>query len=173
MPIFWMRPEPLILLAFLQRHSDPQIRNMRVENFCEFLPDYWRPRPSITLLTITSDGARFKGPVPDDLRRLSLPESLSGRERMPKLKNLLIAVAAAMLSTSAALTDTKADDRSYLPPQDLQAQAKESGVQAAPQAEPGLRNTHYGTPPRYTRRHYAQGHTRRHYFPGIFFSLFR
>ena len=38
---------------------------------------------------------------------------------MPKLKNLLIAVAAAMLSTSAALTDTKADDRSYLPPQDL------------------------------------------------------
>ena len=44
---------------------------------------------------------------------------------MPKLKNLLIAVAAAMLSTSAALTDTKADDRSYLPPQDLQAQAKD------------------------------------------------
>ena len=92
---------------------------------------------------------------------------------MPKLKNLLIAVAAAMLSTSAALTDTKADDRSYLPPQDLQDQAKESGAQAAPQAEPGLRNTHYGTPPRYTRRHYAQGHTRRHSFPGIFFSLFR
>ena len=90
---------------------------------------------------------------------------------MPKLKNLLIAVATAMLSTSAALTDTKADDRSYLPPQDLQAQAKESGVQAAPQAEPGLRNTHYGT--RYTRRHYAQRHTRRHFFPGIFFSLFR
>jgi hypothetical protein len=60
---------------------------------------------------------------------------------MPKLKKMLIAVAAAMLSTSAALTDTKADDRSYLPPQDLQAQAKESGVQAAPQAEPGLRNT--------------------------------
>ena len=51
---------------------------------------------------------------------------------MPKLKNLLIAVAAAMLSTSAALTDTKADNRSYLPPQDLQAQAKESGVLAAP-----------------------------------------
>ena len=92
---------------------------------------------------------------------------------MPKLKNLLIAVAAAMLSTSAALTDTKADDRSYLPPQDLQAQAKEFGVQPAPQAEPGLRNTHYRTPPRYTRRHYAQGHTRRHFFPGIFFSLFR
>jgi len=92
---------------------------------------------------------------------------------MPKLKNLLIAVAAAMLSTSAALTDTKADDRSYLPPQDLQPQAKESGVQAAPQAEPGLRNTHYGTPPRYTRRHYAQRHTRRHFFPGVFFSLFR
>ena len=90
---------------------------------------------------------------------------------MPKLKNLLIAVAA-MLSTSAALTDTKADDRSYLPPQDLQAQAKESGVQAAPQAEPGLRNTHYGTPPRYTRRHYAQRHTRRHFFPGIFFKAF-
>ena len=97
---------------------------------------------------------------------------------MPKLKNLLIAVAAAMLSTSVALTDTKADDRSYLPPQDLQAQAKESqakesGVQAAPQAEPGLRNTQYGTPPRYTRRHYAQRHTRRRFFPGIFFSLFR
>ena len=94
----------------------------------------------VTFLTITSDNARFKGPVPG-LRRLSLPASLSGRERMPKLKNLLIPVAAAMLSTSAALTDTKADDRSYLPPQDLQAQAKESGVQAAPQAEPGLRNT--------------------------------
>ena len=126
----------------------------------------------VTFLTITSDNARFKGPVPG-LRRLSLPASLSGRERMPKLKNLLIAVAAAMLSTSAALTDTKADDRSYLPPQDLQAQAKESGAQAAPQAEPGLRNTHYGTPPRYTRRHHAQRHTRRHFFPGIFFSLFR
>jgi hypothetical protein len=27
----------------------------------------------VTILTITSDGARFKGPVPD-LRRLSLPE---------------------------------------------------------------------------------------------------
>ena len=92
---------------------------------------------------------------------------------MPELKKLLIAVAAAMLSTSAALTDTKADDRSYLPPQDLQAQAKESGVQAAPQAEPGLRNKQYGTPPRYMRRHYAQRHTRRHFFPGIFFSLFR
>lgn len=103
----------------------------------------------------------------------SLSESLSGRERMPKLKKLLIAVAAAMLSTSAALTDTKADDRSYLPPQDLQDQAKESGVQAAPQAEPGLRNKQYGTPPRYMRRHYAQRHTRRHFFPGIFFSLFR
>jgi hypothetical protein len=62
----------------------------------------------------------------------------------------LIAVAAAMLSTSAALTDTKADDRSYLPPQDLQDQAKESGVQAAPQAEPGLRNKQYGTPRRAT-----------------------
>jgi hypothetical protein len=126
----------------------------------------------VTFLTIMSDGARLKGPVPG-LRRLNLPASLSGKERMPKPKNLLIAVAAAMLSTSAALTDTKADDRSYLPPQDLQAQAKESGVEAAPQAEPGLRNTHYGTPPRYTRRHYAQRHTRRHFFPGIFFSLFR
>ena len=91
---------------------------------------------------------------------------------MPKLKNLLIAVAA-MLSTSAALTDTKADDRSYLPPQDLQDQAKESGVQAAPQAEPGLRDKQYRTPPRYMRRHYAQRHTRRHFFPGIFFSLLR
>ena len=92
---------------------------------------------------------------------------------MPTLKKLLIAVAAAMVSTSAALTDTKADDRSYLPPQDLQDQAKESGVQAAPQAEPGLRNKQYGTPPRYMRRHYAQRHTRHHFFPGIFFSLFR
>jgi hypothetical protein len=44
----------------------------------------------------------------------SLSESLSGRERMPKLKKLLIAVAAAMLSTSAALTDTKADDEGVL-----------------------------------------------------------
>ncbi len=94
------------------------------------------------------------------------------RERMPKQKKLLIAVGAAMLSTSAALTDTKADDRSYLPPQDLQDQAKESGVQA-PQAEAGLRNKQYVTPPRYMRRHYAQRHTRRHFFPGIFFSLLR
>jgi hypothetical protein len=95
---------------------------------------------------------------------------------MPKLKCLLIAAAAAMLSSSAALAD--AEDRSYLPPQGLQAQAKEPQIQAEPGAGSRLRSTHYGTPRRYARRHYAHWRGRRNYasggfFPGIFFALFR
>ncbi len=97
---------------------------------------------------------------------------------MPKLKNLLIAAGTAMLSTSAVLADMKPDDQSYLPPQDLQAKAKEPGVQAAPEADSSLGNMHYGMPHRYTRRHYAHWRGRRNYalrgfLPGIFFSLFR
>jgi hypothetical protein len=61
---------------------------------------------------------------------------------MPKLKNLLIALAAAMLSTSVALADT-ADDRSYLPPKYLEAQTKDA--KAAPQAERRSRARHYAT----------------------------
>jgi hypothetical protein len=59
---------------------------------------------------------------------------------MPKLKNLLIALAAAMLSTSVALADTT-DDRSYLPPPKLQAQSNDS--KATPQAGRRVRVTHY------------------------------
>jgi hypothetical protein len=58
---------------------------------------------------------------------------------MPKLKALLTALAAAMLSTSVAL----ADDRSYLPPKYLEAQTKDA--KAAPQAERRSRATHYAT----------------------------
>jgi hypothetical protein len=112
---------------------------------------------------------------------------------MPKLKcnTLLIAVATAMLSTSAALADTKPDDRSYLPPQ-----AKEPVEHAAPQSNRGLRSAHNRTPQQHAhsryvhpreRRHYAQYRTRRHYahwnarryyaspglFPGIFSGFFR
>jgi hypothetical protein len=88
---------------------------------------------------------------------------------MPKLKNLLIAAAAAMVSTSAALADTKVDDRSYLPPQGFQAQAKEPGVQAAPQEGSRLRSSHYGKQSRHGHRNYAA----RGFFPGIFSGLFR
>ncbi len=96
---------------------------------------------------------------------------------MPKLKSLLIAAAAAVLSTSAAFADTKADDRSYLPRQDLRAQSKQADVLAAPETKPRLLNGPDGT----RRRHYAQwrGHrdnaSRRFFagFPGIFFSPFR
>jgi len=112
---------------------------------------------------------------------------------MPNLKRntLWIAAAAALLSASAALADTKPDDRSYLPPQ-----AKEPGEQASPQANDRLRDRRNGTPQhrartnyaqqrerrRYahypTRRQYAHWNTRRNYasrgvFPGFFFGLFR
>ncbi len=82
---------------------------------------------------------------------------------MPKVRNLVIGLAAAIFSASSALADTEADDRSYLPPQYLQAQAKKSEAQAAPQAERRIRSTHYET----TRRH-ARGAG----LPGILRSLF-
>jgi hypothetical protein len=58
---------------------------------------------------------------------------------MPTLKNLLTLVAA-MLSTSVALADTT-DDRSYLPPQNLQARSKD--LRTAPQAEHRVRGARY------------------------------
>ncbi len=79
---------------------------------------------------------------------------------MPKLRNLLIALAAAMLSTSAALADTMADDLSYLPPQNLQT--PKTDIKAAPQAEHRLRRTHYTT----------HRHARGHGLSGILVSLF-
>jgi len=94
---------------------------------------------------------------------------------MPKLRTLSMALAAAMLSTSAALAETKAEDRSYLPPQDLQAQTKEADLQAAPQAARRLPSTHYRMPHSYAHRHYAHWHGGRGFFPlfpGIFFGLF-
>jgi hypothetical protein len=121
---------------------------------------------------------------------------------MPKLKckTLLIAVATAVLSASAALAEAKPDDRSYLPPQ-----AKEPAEQAVPQASGRVRSARRRTPRepvrshsalhrerghyahhrmrrRYahhrTRRHYAHWRTRHRYaspgfFPGILFGLFR
>jgi hypothetical protein len=95
---------------------------------------------------------------------------------MPKLKCLVIAAGAAILSSSVALADT--EDRSYLPPQGLQTQAKEPRVEATPKAGSRLRNTHYGSPRRYARRHYTHWRGRRNYasggiLPGIFFGLFR
>ncbi len=100
---------------------------------------------------------------------------------MPKLRTLSMALAAAMLSTSAALVETKAEDRSYLPPQDLQVQTKEPDLQTTPQAERRLPGSHYGAPHSYAHRHYAHWHGRGHYasrgffpfFPGIFIGLFR
>jgi hypothetical protein len=59
---------------------------------------------------------------------------------MPKLITLLPALAAAMLSTGVALAETT-DDRSYLPPPKLQAQAKDS--KATPQAKRRVRVAHY------------------------------
>ena len=112
----------------------------------------------------------------------------------PKCPTLLTGLAAAILSTSAALADTKADDRSYLPPQSLRAQEKSLGEQSTPQVTRQIDKI----PPKsgyYTRRYYAHRHTlryhahrrarryhayrhtRRYYasrsfFPGIFFGLF-
>jgi hypothetical protein len=80
---------------------------------------------------------------------------------MPKLSNVSIALAAAMLSTSAALAGGAADDRSYLPPQNLQGQAKES--KAMPQAERRIRSTHYTT-----ARHKGHGPS----FRGILRAIF-
>jgi hypothetical protein len=78
---------------------------------------------------------------------------------MPKLRNLLIALAAAALSTSAALADTTADDRSYLPPQNLQAQRTD--VKAAPEHRAS------------TAHNSAHRRTRGHSLSGILASLFR
>jgi hypothetical protein len=80
---------------------------------------------------------------------------------MRKRRNLLIAAAAAILPTSAALADTAADDRSYLPPQNLQAE--KTDVKAAPQAERRFRSTHSTTP----------RHARGHALSGILAGLFR
>jgi hypothetical protein len=95
------------------------------------------------------------------------------------MKNLFIALAVAMVSTGAALADVKADDRSYLPPQDLQAQTKEPDIQA-PKAERRLAGRHYRVHHSDTHRHQAHWRGRRDYssrgffplFPGIFFGLF-
>jgi len=102
---------------------------------------------------------------------------------MPKLKcnTLLIAIAAATLSASAALADANPDDRSYLPPQ-----AKAPVEQAAPHANGRVREAHYAAAHRRERHQYAHNRTRRHYahrsgrryyasrgfFPSIFASLF-
>jgi hypothetical protein len=94
---------------------------------------------------------------------------------MPKLRTLSMALAAAILSTGAVLAETKAEDQSYLPPQDLQAQTKEPDLQAAPQAERRLPSTHYKMTHSYAHRHYAHWHGHRGFFPffpGIFFGLF-
>jgi hypothetical protein len=99
---------------------------------------------------------------------------------MPKLRNLLIAAAAAMLSTSAALAETAADDQSYLPPQSLRSQTKEFDTLAGSRAERSSPGTHYGMRHSYTHRHYAHWRGHRQYasrglpfFPGIFTVLFR
>ena len=81
---------------------------------------------------------------------------------MFKLSNLSIALAAAALSTGAAFADTAADDRSYLPPQKLQAQ--EADVKAAPQTGHRLRSPRYNT---------AHRHARGRGLSGILVSLFR
>jgi hypothetical protein len=111
---------------------------------------------------------------------------------MPKLKcnTVMIALAAALLSASAALADVKPDDRSYLPPQ-----TKEAGKQAPAQTNDRPRYARHGTQHRArtsyahqgerrryahhrTQRQYAHRNARRYYasrgmFPGIFFGLFR
>ena len=81
---------------------------------------------------------------------------------MRTLKKLFAVLAVAMLS-SAVLADTDADDRSYLPPQYLQAQSKVPHVEAAPQGERRIRNTRYES-----HRHNARGAG----LPGILRSLF-
>ncbi len=79
---------------------------------------------------------------------------------MPKLRNLLTAMAAAMLSTSAVWADTTPDDRSYLPPQNLQAQ--KTDVKAAPEHRAS-------TAPYNSAHRRARGHS----LSGILASLFR
>jgi len=94
---------------------------------------------------------------------------------MPKLKDLSIAAVAAMLSASAALAGTEAEDQSYLPPQGVEAQTKEPSIQVERQAERRIPGTHYGT-----RSHYLPWQGPNYatrgvlpFFPGIFFALFR
>jgi hypothetical protein len=118
----------------------------------------------------------------------------------PKCWTLLTGLAAAIFSTSTVLADTKADDRSYLPPQSLRAQQKPPSESIKPQTarQMGKERKHYAGryyTYRHTRRYHAHGHTRRYYayrhthrhhahrharryyhsrsfFPGIFFGLF-
>jgi hypothetical protein len=99
---------------------------------------------------------------------------------MPKLRNLLIAVAAAMLITSAALADTTPEDQSYLPPQSLRSQAKESDMRAGPQTETRFSGKRYGMRRSRTHRQYAHWRGRRDhatrnmpFLPRIFSALFR
>ena len=102
---------------------------------------------------------------------------------MSKLKcnTVMIALAAALLSASAALADVEPDDRSYLPPQ-----TKEAGKQAPAQTNDRPRYARNGTQRRARtsyahhgeRLRYAHRNARRYYvsrgmFPGIFFGLFR
>jgi hypothetical protein len=117
----------------------------------------------------------------------------------PKSNYLLVTAAAAMLLTGAALADTKVDDRSYLPPQQLQALKQELQAPkkeaARPQGKLHLRTAryripraklepriaHYGVPYRQIRHHYAYRQPRRAvpryyaspgFFPGFFFGRF-
>jgi hypothetical protein len=118
---------------------------------------------------------------------------------LPKSNYAVVTAAAAMLLASAALADTKADDRSYLPPQELQAPKQE--LQApkkyatnrrarfyprtahirVPPAKSYRHVVHYRTPYLRRRPHYvhrrARRAARRYYaspgfFPGSFFGLF-
>ena len=118
----------------------------------------------------------------------------------PKCPALLTGLAAAIFAASAALADTKGDDRSYLPPQDFRAQQKPPSEPVNPRTarQMGKERKHYAAryyTHRYTRRYHADRHTRRYYayrrirrhhahrharryyawrsfFPGIFFGLF-
>jgi hypothetical protein len=78
---------------------------------------------------------------------------------MPKSEYQLIALAVAMLSASAAWAETAPDDRSYLPPQNLQAQ--KTDVNAAPARRAS------------TAHNSANRRTRGHSLSGILASLFR
>jgi hypothetical protein len=106
--------------------------------------------------------------------------------------SLILTAAAAMVLTHAALTDAKAEERSYLPPQHLQAPKPESAPAQSP-AKPYPRTalnripksyprtSQYRSSGRLSHRHYAHRHRgpylRRYaspgFFPGIFSGLFR
>ncbi|MGA7326394.1 MAG: hypothetical protein WBX25_18390 [Rhodomicrobium sp.] len=81
----------------------------------------------------------------------------------PRTHVLFAAAAAAMLSANAALADIKSDDRSYLPPPELQVQGKALAEPETLPAKRRLRSALYKRAPGQTRRPLVHWRRRRYH----------